>query len=367
MGTTGDDGLKTGRLPLLALGGLGLVVGLWGGLARLGAAPVGVSSPTAHGPLMVSGFLGVVIALERAVAARAAWAYLGPALCGLGVLGLLTGFPLPAGAAVTAGSLVVVAVLAQVTWRAPALHHAVLALAAVAWAAGNALFTLGRPVFDVVPLWLVFLVGTIAAERLELTRVLPRSRGAVAHFVAALGLLGAGALVALGARDAGLRVTSLGALGLAAWLFRYDVARRTVRQAGLTRFIAVALLAGYGWLAVGGVLGLWFGHPLGGPRYDALLHAWFVGFVFSMIFGHAPIILPAVLGVRVPFTLRFYVHLGLLHAALVVRLGGALGGVPPLRQAGAWANVAAIALFVGSTAFAVAGRDRRPAPPGPPP
>ena len=43
-------------------------------------------------------------------------------------------------------------------------------------------------------------------------------------------------------------------LVLAVWLFRYDIARRTVLQSGLTRFIALCLLAGYGWLAVGGVL-----------------------------------------------------------------------------------------------------------------
>jgi hypothetical protein len=33
------------------------------------------------------------------------------------------------------------------------------------------------------------------------------------------------------------------------------MARRTVRAEGLTRFITVCLLSGYGWLAVGGDLG----------------------------------------------------------------------------------------------------------------
>jgi len=35
--------------------------------------------------------------------------------------------------------------------------------------------------------------------------------------------------------------------------------------------------------------------------YDAFLHAVLLGFVFAMIFGHAPIIFPAVLGIRIPF------------------------------------------------------------------
>jgi hypothetical protein len=97
-----------------------------------------------------------------------------------------------------------------------------------------------------------------------------------------------------------------------------------------------------------------------------VLHAWFVGFVFSMIFGHALVIVPAVLGVRVDFRPRFYVHLVLLHASLVLRLAGDLGGFARLRQAGGWVNALAILLFIGSTALAarrvrVAARAAQPA------
>lgn len=38
-----------------------------------------------------------------------------------------------------------------------------------------------------------------------------------------------------------------------------------------------------------------------GPRYDAMLHTIFLGFVFSMIFAHAPIILPTITGLSIPF------------------------------------------------------------------
>ena len=347
------------RLALLALGAAGLVTGLWAGLMRLGAVPA-QATPDAlvHGPLMVSGFLGVVISLERAVAARTGWAWGGPLCCGAGTLCFVAGQPAGGAVAVALGSAVVVAVLARVALTVPEVHHAVLTLAAVAWLVGNVLLALRLPALDVVGPWLVFLVGTIAAERLELTRVLPRARTTVALFLASFSAVFAGGLVLPWARDVGMRVFAGGALALAAWLFRHDVARRTVKQSGLTRFIAVALLAGYAWLAVAGALGLAFGHPLAGPRYDALLHALFVGFVFSMIFGHAPIILPAVLGVRLPFHARFYAHLVALHVALVLRVAGDLGGGEALRRAGAWGNVAAIAAFVGSSAVAVARRER---------
>ena len=56
-----------------------------------------------------------------------------------------------------------------------------------------------------------------------------------------------------------------GLLGLPLWLMRQDVARRTVKGSGLTRFIAVCLLSGYVWLAVGGMSIL--------PRADSPLAA----------------------------------------------------------------------------------------------
>lgn len=342
------------RGPLLALGAVALVTGIWAGLTRLGAAPPGPASSMAHGPLMIGGFLGTVISLERAVAARARWAMAAPALCGAGSLALLVGNA-PVGALLLcAGSALVVVVQLRLLPGGAELHLVALTLAAVSWLAGNGLLARGLPVFEVVPFWLVFLVGTIAAERLELNRLLPRTARTTALFLGVFALLLAGPPLTLLERDLGLRVFGAGALGLAAWLFRFDIARRTVKQSGAVRFIAVALLTGYGWLGVGGALALAWGHPVAGPAWDALLHALLVGFVFSMIFGHALVIVPALLGVKVPFHGRFYVHLALLHASLALRLAGDFTGALTLRQTGAWLNALAIALFIVSTALAAA-------------
>jgi hypothetical protein len=136
---------------------------------------------------------------------------------------------------------------------------------------------------------------------------------------------------------------------LTLWLVRYDVARRTVSQSGLTRFIAVCLLSGYFWLAVSGVIGIGLGSPGAGPIYDALLHALFVGFALSMVFGHAPIIFPAVLNRPIVFRRAFYLHVALLHVSLVMRLTGDLAGVSLLRLCGGLLNVAAIGLFLINT------------------
>src|SRR5690606_5110742 len=112
-----------------------------------------------------------------------------------------------------------------------------------------------------------------------------------------IGLFLAGLLVSLISLDIGIRLAGIALLALGWWLLRFDIARRTIRQKGLTRYIAACLLPGYVWLVVGGLVWLIYGGQyVAGPVYDALLHTIFLGFVFSMIFGHAPVIIPAVLG-----------------------------------------------------------------------
>ena len=92
--------------------------------------------------------------------------------------------------------------------------------------------------------------------------------------------------------------------------------------------------------------------PVAVPTVRAALHAIFVGFVFSMVFGHAPVILPAVLRVRFPYHPALYVPLALLHASLAVRIFLS-------TTAGAWGNAAAIALFIVVSVFLVTMFDPR--------
>lgn len=337
-------------LALLALG-----VGLWAGLLRLGwRLPTPQAGLAAlHGPLMLAGFFGVVIGLERAVALKRAWTYAAPLLTGLGGLLLLVGVPGRAGPLlITLGSIGLVAVFALILRQHPALHTWVMALGALAWLVGNALWLAGRPLFSVVLCWAGFLVLTIAGERLELGRLLQLSPRVRAVFGLIVALLLAGLVVAGFNFDLGARVSGAACLALALWLLRYDIARRTVRKTGLTRFIAVCLLSGFVWLAVGGGIGLIYGGIPAGPIYDAFLHTLFVGFVFAMIFGHAPIIIPAVLGAPLAFMRSFYIHLSLLHLSLGLRVVGDLGGLAQVRLWGGMLNVCAIVLFLIMTVVA---------------
>ncbi len=354
-----DDLHPLQRAPLLALGFIGLFIGVGGGLARLGwsVPALAASASSLHGPLMVGGFLGVVIALERAVAIGRYWAYLGPLLAGLGGIAAVAGATPIAAWFLLAGSIMLLAASIDVFRRQRAVFTFTLVLGAACWSVGNLLWAVGLPVHEIVTWWLAFLILTIAAERLELSRFLPPSPMAKWMFAMILVVLGAGLL---GARlHWGPQVFAVGLLALSAWLLKHDIARRTVRSQGLTRFIAVCLLSGYVWLAIGGgVILAAGGLSPGSPSYDAAVHALALGFVFSMVFGHAPIIFPAVLRVAVPYHRTFYVPLVLLHVSLAVRLAGDAAGQYDWTRAGAMLNALALAGFVVSTATAVA-RARR--------
>lgn len=153
---------------LLFLAAIGLLTGLYAGLIRLDfLSDVKHSvSPLAHGPLMINGFLGTLIGLERAAA-----------------------FPML----------------------------------------------------------------TIFGERLELNRIMRPPKQAQRIFI---GLI-LGWILALVIthfdRMIGWSMASLLLIGIAGWLIQYDVARRTIKSVEWTRYSAICLLAGYGWLILAGL------------------------------------------------------------------------------------------------------------------
>lgn len=352
------------RLPMLLLAMLALVVGVLAGLARLAVeVPVFAASQAGgHGALMIAAFLGAVISLERAVALARGWPYLAPLCAGLGGLCLVSGLPLvtaqqffiAAGVVLSAGSLLIVR-------QQPVLHTATLALGALCWLVGSVVWSISGVISFAVPWWMAFLVLTIAGERLELTRFLPSSPVARKTFVLIVGLAGLGLTAGLWSPAIGLTLLAAALFALALWLLRYDIARHTVRQRGLTRYMAICLLSGYAWLAWGALLGLAGGFEAGDPLRDAALHAIFLGFVFSMIFGHAPIIFPAVAKVRIPYHPAFYLPLAALHLSLLLREVGDLAGQQELLRYAGIGNAAALLLFILTMLISVV-RSRRPAP-----
>lgn len=348
-------------LPVL----LALLTAVAGGLLRAGvdvqrALPSGWVAPAmlGHAFLMICVFMGTVIGLERAVALKKAWAFAGPLASAAAGLAWLAGADLAARVLALAAGLGFVAVNVRV-WRLQrAPHTALLLVAAAAWALGLALHAGGAAAGTVVPWWFAFLLLTIAAERLEMTRLMRRRRAAGPALQAIVAVLLAGAALSAPWPRAGGLLYGAALTALAAWLLAFDIARRTVRTEGLSRYMAVCLLLGYGWLLLAGVA--WAAAAWGLPFGDMALHALALGFVFSMMLGHAPVILPAIARIKIWFSPAWYLPLALLHGSLVLRLAWGHGDAAA-RAAGAAGNAAAIALFALTVAgSAIAWRLKHP-------
>jgi hypothetical protein len=323
----GTDHRRRGLPPhalLIVPAAVCLLAGLDAALLLLDLpAPVHLDRlPDVHGMLLVLGFVGTLVALERSIALGEGWGFVAPLGLGAGGLALLSPADLRVGKALLvlgAGGLVVI--YRRLWGRQPSEALAAQASGAVA-AAGAAVLWLGEVDVSLLLPWLVaFVVLTVAGERVELARVVRLSTTRLRAFTATSLLLLVAAPVTLLRPDVGTPLAGAGLLGLVGWLATNDVARHTVRARGLPRYMAVCLLAGYAWLAVAGGLWLLAGPATDGPRYDAVVHAVFLGFTMSMIMTHAPVILPAVLGRPLPYRAAIWAPAALLHLSLVIRIG----------------------------------------------
>jgi hypothetical protein len=351
------------RAPLLLAAGLCLLAGLDAALELLGLpAPVTTDRlPQVHGVLMVFGFAGTLVSLERAVALGRRWAYLAPGCLGAGGLLLLSPVDLVVPRLLlVAGCATLVALYVRFWRRQPSA--ALLAQAAGAVPAlGAALLWLGGiDVPRILPWLMAFLVLTIAGERLELARVALLAPSAQQTFLACVGAVSAAVVATLLWPAIGTVLLGAALLALVAWLVVHDVARRLLRSTGLPRFTAACLLAGYAWLGLAGALWLLTGPVTEGTRYDAVVHCVFLGFVMSMIMAHAPVILPAVLRRPLPYHPALAVAAWLLHLSLALRvLVGDLRDVRGAWQLGGVLNIIAVLLFVVSAATASVTATRR--------
>ena len=349
---------KPAMLMLVAVALLGAVTG---GLVRAGVGWHGLpdvamfgQAAVAHASLMLSGFLGTVIAIERAVAIKRRWAFAAPFASGIASLFMLAGYTGVAACLGVLAAVVFVGVNVVVAMRQPAAHTALLLVGAGAWLIGNLMFVAGQSGGIALPWWFAFLVLTVAAERLEMTRLTRRHPAARLSLHAILFALLTGAALSAATPVLGGVVYGMALGALAAWLGVFDIARRTALAHGLSRYMAVCLLGGYAWLGVAGVA--WACMAIGLPARDLALHALGLGFIVSMVMGHAPVILPAVARIKLRFTAWFYVPLVLLHASLMLRLGAGFAS-PELRSIGAVLNAVALALFA-VTVVASAFRSR---------
>jgi hypothetical protein len=203
------------------------------------------------------------------------------------------------------------------------------------------------------------------------SRLLAPGRGSAAAFLFALGMLVAGAQNGF-ANENGSVLLGAGFILMAGWLLGHDVARRNVREAGQSRFVALCVLGGYLWLAIAGAMLIAFRSGNAPFVYDAVLHAVLIGFVLSAVFGHALLLLPALTHARVCYKPAMYLPLALLHGSVALRvLAGGLewhiarswSGIATLLAVAAFMLCAAASARAGGAAAAAPlmdGRDRSP-------
>ncbi len=343
------------RISLMAAILVGLLAGLWAALTRVGWAMPTLTEPLTgvHGPLMIVGVLGTLIGLERAVALAGVdqnklhLSYVGPIITAAGALLLIVVGAQPvAKVLLLLGNIALVIIFGYILKRHTALHTIVMTAGAVFQGIGTFAWLLGSPIYQVVYCWIAFLVLTIVGERLELSRVRRLSPLSTRLFAISAVLYGVAVLSTFVNLGMGIRVTGIATILLVLWLFRYDVATQTIRKTGQPRFIAACLLAGYSWLMLSGIFGVLSGAVYAGFGYDALLHSVLLGFVFSMIFGHVLVILPAVLGRFITYRPAFYGYLIVFHASIAIRILGDLLWQASARMWGGLFDVLALLAFL---------------------
>ena len=201
-----------------------------------------------------------------------------------------------------------------------------------------------------VPWWMGYLLLTIVAERLELSRFLMITKFQQNLLIGSLLIAFAGLLIPF--HLYGYLIFAAGLFFTALWLFRFDMAIKSVKLPGQHRYSGIILLAGYAWLLITAFF-LSAGN-VNAFYYDATLHSFFIGFVISMIFSHAPIILPAVLKLPVkPYRPVLYIWFVLIQLSLITRIIADVLIMPVVRKWSGMVNGITLLIFFLSIAILV--------------
>jgi hypothetical protein len=336
--------MKNKHILLLPLVILGLLTGILAGWIRIGWNFPMAGTMGEHGAYMVGGFLGTLICLERTVNYPNRLALIVPAVNSLSIIFLLAGYSLIAYIFLLAGGIGLTIVYLKLYAKHKNFYLLLLMSGALCYVIGNALLIKSSFYPPSVMWWIAFLFLTITGERLEFSRFLNISGFKQTILVILLLLFVAGIMSPF--HSVGGYILAISMIGCSVWLLKYDMAKHSLKKPGQTFYNGVLLITAYIWLGITGLFmayGSYFG-----LLYDAALHTFFLGFVFSMIFAHAPVILPAVLRLRVNlFSPTLYIWFVFLQATLLLRISGVFSATAPYKQlAGLLNGIAIIGFFI---------------------
>ena len=333
--------LPTGRIALLLTAAASMLMGVLASLVRASIpgpwAGLRPALPNLHGALMVFGFLGTAISLERAVAYRAGspkhprWAFAAPLFSVIAnfLVAVTVLSPLPVeytrilpGLSWTLSLIILSAVYVGVYARQHSFAVLIQLMGAVIGACSALLWT--RLDSDILtPWWLMMLVLTIVGERLELAHV------AFIHPVAKPGLVcvSAAILISLAcsliAPSWGYSLLGLCTLTLLVLMFLFDTARKTYRVPGVTGFMGISMLVAYFWGLCASLT--WIVSNSGGLAgsslwWDFAVHSLAVGFIMTMVVAHVCVIVPSIIHRSMPFHPILWLPLALFTLGLACDL-----------------------------------------------
>ena len=360
----GRTALPRFRMALLIGAGLAALLGLVAALIRADLIHPSGRVPLAdlHGGLMVYGFLGAAIGLERAVAYRSggsskpSWGFFAPALGLLGSLLCLLSLMVsshgdaPAWVRVelfggipwTLSMLVLTAMYLAIWRRQPSAEVLIQVLGSLVGLVGAAAWVAGLDASVLAPTWLFFLILTIVGERVELARAV------FSDIRLESGILGLSLLTVLMlpiqamAPSVGYPLLGLSLGLLLLVMASHDVAKGTFRHGGLPGFMGTCMLSAYAWGLLAALI--WMVAPLDSSTYwgDMALHALAVGFIMTMVIAHVCMIVPSVIRRPLPFHPLLWGAWALMQVGLLIRLLGAIRLYTPLWKAGNLLNVLGI-------------------------
>ena len=168
--------LKKERLAILLFAMLCLLSGLWSGLNRIGWDIAILPISPHHGAIMVGGFLGTLIALEKIIPLKKKSLYLIPVLNALSVVFFFSGQPKLSIHVLVISSTSLSFLFLYYFRKQRTIIYVLMLLGSICWLTGNILLLTNFFYPLAFPWWAAFALFIIAAERLELMKFLPVSQ-----------------------------------------------------------------------------------------------------------------------------------------------------------------------------------------------
>ncbi len=332
------------RIPFMIFASINLLVGMLAGLIRIGWNFSVTSIGVHHGAIMVGGFLGTLILLEKVIPLKRKTLFVFPFINALGLLIVVPGFYQLGQVFLLIGALGLLIVFILYFKQQPRdLSIVVMMVGACCQMIGHFMLISKQFYPMAFPWWMAFILFIIVGERVELSKFLPVTRKNKTMLISFLSLFLVGLFFPF--HGIGKYLSGLALILIAIWLMRHDVISIAIKKEKLTRFSGIALLTGCISLLVTGFFLISL--PDIPFAYDAIVHTFFLGFAFTMIFAHGPIILPGVLGLNVkPYHSSLYLPLITLVLSLFLRLLVDLAIMPYfVRLWSGWISVGSILLY----------------------